>query len=159
MPSRTPVQEGREARRQRILQLIDKQPVHNQAELQELLERDGFAVNQGTLSRDLRDLSVLKGKAGYALPTAASMSPEVAGSSLWHAAHAWLLSATAAHNLVVLRTPPSGAQPLGLALDHAALPGVVGTIAGDDTVLAVCADAHKARALVRRLSALQGGVT
>jgi transcriptional regulator of arginine metabolism len=158
MPPRTPVQEGREARRQRILQLIDKQPVHNQAELQELLERDGFAVNQGTLSRDLRDLSVLKGKAGYALP-AAPMSPEVAGSSLWHAAHAWLLSATAAHNLVVLRTPPSGAQPLGLALDLAALPGVVGTIAGDDTVLAVCADAHKARALVRRLSSLRGGAT
>lgn len=146
------------ARRQRILQLLDKQVVRNQAELQELLERDGFAVNQATLSRDLRQLGVLKGNGGYALP-APALASDAAGSSLWHAARAFLLSATAANNLVVLRTPPSGAQPLGLALDHAPQKGVVGTIAGDDTVLAVCADAKKARALVRRLLQLKGGAT
>ncbi|MEQ1632152.1 MAG: arginine repressor, partial [Planctomycetota bacterium] len=87
---------------------------------------------------------------------AASLTQAVSGGSLWHALQAWMLDATAAQNLVVLKTPPSCAQPLALALDRAvrdarALPGLVGTIAGDDTVLAICQDANKARSLVRRL--------
>jgi transcriptional regulator of arginine metabolism len=141
---------GPEARRQRILTLLEQGPVHSQAELQRQLAAAGLAVNQATLSRDLRALGVVKGVHGYELPSA-PLSPDTAHQSLWHAVHTWLLAAKAAQNLVVLRTPAGGAQPLGIALDRAALPGLVGTIAGDDTVLAICADAGKARALVRRL--------
>jgi transcriptional regulator of arginine metabolism len=94
---------------------------------------------------------VVKGKDGYELPQA-TLSPQTAQGSLWHAVHTWLLSATAAQNLVVLRTPAGGAQALGVAIDRAELPGVVGTIAGDDTLLAVCTDGAKARALVRQLT-------
>lgn len=140
----------REARRQRILAMLERDQVKNQAELQQQLADDGFDVNQATLSRDLRALGVVKGKDGYELPTA-PLSPESAHQSLWHAVHTWLVDAVAAQNLVVLRTPAGGAQALGLSLDRAGLPGLVGTIAGDDTVLAVCADAAKARALARRL--------
>ena len=136
-------------RRQRILALLEQERVKNQSALQERLAEAGFAVNQATLSRDLRTLGVVKGKDGYELPQA-PLSPDVA-QSLWHAVHTWLVGATAAQNLVVLRTPPGGASALGLAIDRAALSGVIGTIAGDDTVLAICADTAKARALVRRL--------
>lgn len=152
MPSQpTATTSERSERRQRILRLLERARVRNQAELQDRLAAAGFAVNQATLSRDLRDLGVVKGPEGYELPQG-PLSPQSAQPSLWHAVHTFLLGATAAQNLVVLRTPAGGAQALGLALDRAALPGVVGTIAGDDTVLAVCADAAKARALVRQLT-------
>lgn len=139
-----------DARRQRILALLERGPVRSQADLQQQLADAGYEVNQATLSRDLRALGVAKGTEGYGLPTA-PLAPQHAHQSLWHAVHTWLVGARAAQNLVVLRTPACGAQPLGVALDHAELPGLVGTIAGDDTVLAICADARKARALVRRL--------
>ncbi|MBL8729197.1 MAG: arginine repressor [Planctomycetes bacterium] len=145
-----PTRDGPEARRQRILALLERGPVRNQAELQQQLADAGHEVNQATLSRDLRALGVVKGTDGYELPTA-PLSPQTAHQSLWHAVHTWLVGADAAQNLVVLRTPAGGAQPLGVALDRAQLPGLVGTIAGDDTVLAICADARKARALIRRL--------
>lgn len=159
MHARQPAQDNRDSRHQRILALLASRRVRNQAELQGLLDGDGLEVNQATLSRDLRDLGVRKGKDGYELPAAPALAPAAAGGSLWHAVRVWLLGATPAQNLVVLRTPPGGAQALGLALDKATadqtLRGLVGTIAGDDTVLAICADNHKARAVAKRLLALQ----
>lgn len=152
----TKTEPGRDERHAAILDLLGRSRVRSQGELQELLAQRGFQVNQATLSRDLRHLGVVKGQAGYELPPA-PLSAEAAGSSLWHAVQAFLLRSTAAQNLAVLHTPPSGAQPLGRALDQAELPGVVGTIAGDDTVLAICLDGGKARALVRRLQQLKGG--
>lgn len=158
MQTRTAAPDPREQRRQRILELVGSRPIRSQAELQELLEHAGHGANQATLSRDLRDLGVVKGRFGYELPQGGGPGQTPGTQGLWQAVHAWLLDATAAQNLLVLRTPPSGAQPLALALDRAAedprlLPGLVGTIAGDDTVLAICADAAKARSLCRRLLA------
>lgn len=152
MPTRT-APESRDARREHILALLQRGPIANQAELQHQLAAAGFSANQATLSRDLRDLGVVKGKDGYELLGSPATPAPGAHQNLWQAVRTWLASATAAQNLVVLRTPAGGAQPLGLAIDRADLPGVVGTIAGDDTVLAVCASAQKARALVRRLGA------
>jgi len=152
MPTKTtPPTTDRDDRRQRILQLLERQRLRNQADLQDRLAAAGFEVNQATLSRDLRDLGVVKGSAGYVLPQA-TLSPTTSQQSLWHAVHTFLVSATAAQNLVVLRTPAGGAPALALALDRAPLPGLVGTIAGDDTVLVVCTDAGRARSLVRQLS-------
>ena len=152
MPKRQASTNDRDERRQRILRLLEQERLRNQAELQQRLAAAGFDVNQGTLSRDLRDLGVVKGKDGYELPQA-PLSPQTSQQSLWHAVHTWLLSATEAQNLVVLRTPAGGAQALGVAIDRAELPGVVGTIAGDDTLLAVCSDHRRAKALVRQLGA------
>ncbi|MCA8977593.1 MAG: hypothetical protein KDC98_22910 [Planctomycetes bacterium] len=144
-------QDPRNDRRQRIVALLRKAVVRNQPELQDLLADDGFVVNQATLSRDLRDLGVMKGKDGYELPTTQNPLPGDERQGLLQALQSWLVDATPAQNLVVLHTPAGGAQPLALAFDRAALPGVVGTIAGDDTVLAICADAQKARSLCKRL--------
>ncbi len=145
---------GRDERHRAILDLLAAHKVRNQAELQDLLARRGFEVNQATLSRDLRHLGILKSGAGYELPGA----PQAAASpaqSLWHGVQAWLLRATAAQNQCVVHTPPSGAQPLGRVIDEAELPGVVGTIAGDDTVLVICRDARAARALARQFGRLK----
>jgi len=148
----------RSERHQAILDLLRSRRVRNQAELQRLLAGKGLDANQATLSRDLRHLGVVKGALGYELP-AAPMDAQAAGNgaSLWHAVQAFLLRASAAKNLCVLHAPPSGAQPLGLALDQAHLQGVVGTIAGDDTVLAVCTDDRRAKALARQLHEMKDG--
>lgn len=147
--SSTPT-DPRSARRQQILRLIDKHAIKSQTVLSDALEKSGIEVNQATLSRDLRDLGVVKGKNGYEL-TGTMRSPITNKHSLWHTAKQWVLSATPACNQLVLRTPPGGAQALGLAIDNGDLPEVIGTIAGDDTVLVICANDRKAKALARKL--------
>lgn len=150
MPSNT--QTDRQQRRDKILQLVARHRITSQAQLQDLLLEANIEVNQATLSRDLRDLLIVKTQHGYQLPGDAAAAPaETLQSSLWHAVRTWLRAATAAQNLLVLHTPPGGAQALGLALDKAGLGEVVGTIAGDDTVLVICPSDAKARRLQKQL--------
>jgi transcriptional regulator of arginine metabolism len=139
-----------------VLALVQQRSIRSQAELQELLRKQGIAVNQATLSRDLRQLGLVKGPAGYAVP-AATAPPAGADLALLHAVQEWLLGAKPAQNLVVLRTPAGGAQPLAVALDRAAIPDVLGSIAGDDTVLLVTQGPRAARRIARHVSSLSGG--
>jgi transcriptional regulator of arginine metabolism len=145
----------RDERRARILEIVRAERVKNQLELQTLLAGRGIEVNQATLSRDLRDLGLLKGPQGYELPGGTPPASGGAAMALFAAARAWLAEARAAGSLVVLKTPPGGANPLAIALDRAKLEGVVGTIAGDDTVFVAADDAAHARRLVRRILALK----
>ena len=142
-------------RRAEILRLIVGHPVRSQEELRGLLRRRGFAVAQPTLSRDLKDLGLARTPTGYAAPPAPS--PFVPGDRRQEALDRVLamavLSVQAAAALVVVRTPPAGAHPVARALDEAALPGVVGTIAGDDTVFVATPDASTAQRVARRLAA------
>ena len=139
-------------RHQKILELVRAGGVQNQEQLREILARQGFEVNQSTLSRDVRDLELVKGARGYLLPTpdAAPALPPTARKPQ-NALSAFLLNAVAAQNLVVLKTAPGHAQPLAVALDRAPMPEVVGSLAGDDTILLVTADATAAKALADRL--------
>ena len=136
------------ARHQRIAELLERQAVRSQPELAQLLALDGVEVAQATLSRDLDELGAVKVRAGtglvYALPAeGGDRTPRVAVSQdaldarLTRLCAELLVSAEASANLVVLRTPPGAAQFLASALDHAALSDVLGTIAGDDTVLVI----------------------
>ncbi|MCY2961155.1 MAG: arginine repressor [Planctomycetota bacterium] len=145
----------RDVRRARILELVRRDRVKSQHELQSLLGEYGIDVNQATLSRDLRDLGLLKGRDGYEIPGSASPAADDAGIALVAAARTWLGEARAAQSLVVLKTPPGGASPLAIAIDRARLDGVVGTIAGDDTVFLAAAGTAQARRLVRELNALR----
>jgi len=145
----------RDERRSRILEIVGGQRVKNQQELQALLAARGIEVNQATLSRDLRDLGLLKGPRGYELPGGTPAASSDTAMALFAAARTWLAEARSAGSLVVLKTPPGGANPLAIALDRARLEGVVGTIAGDDTVFVAAADATHARRLVRRILALK----
>jgi transcriptional regulator of arginine metabolism len=146
----------RDARRSRILEIVRAARVRSQEELRARLAERGIDVNQATLSRDLRDLGLLKGRDGYEIPASVSPATDDAGLALVAAARAWLGEARTAQSLVVLKTPPGGASPLAIAIDRARVDGVIGTIAGDDTVFLAAAGPAQARRIVRDLLALRG---
>ena len=137
------------------MRLVQERAVRSQEELQRLLRRRGFAAAQATLSRDVRDLGLARTPTGYAAPPAASrfVPDERRHETLDRALARDVLSVQPAGTLVVIRTPAAGAHPVARALDEAALPGVVGTIAGDDTVFVATLDAPTAHRLARRLAA------
>jgi transcriptional regulator of arginine metabolism len=146
-------------RHQAILRAVRGGRVRSQEELGRLLRRWGMAVAQPTLSRDLRQLGLVKTVTGYAAPDVATLEPVPAGTRqarLARTLRSFVLSAQAAGSLVVVKTPPAAAQPVARALDEAALPDVAGTIAGDDTVFVAAPSERAARALERRLATLAG---
>jgi transcriptional regulator of arginine metabolism len=142
-------------RRHRILELLEAHHPRSQNELQELLEAEGIAATQATLSRDLHALGVAKGPHGYVC-SGAEAPAETNGRSLERTLQHELLSADHGGNLVVLRTRPGHANALAVDIDGARLAEVVGTIAGDDTVLVIARSAARARALVTRLRSRAG---
>jgi transcriptional regulator of arginine metabolism len=136
-----------------ILDVIQRQPVHNQEQLRRLVRAAGFDVTQATLSRDIRQLGLVKGgaAAAYQAPGAAGGNGHSPKALLNRAVADYLTRVDRVQQLVVVRTGPGQAQLLGVALDNARLPEVIGTIAGDDTILIVTPDARRARALVKWL--------
>jgi transcriptional regulator of arginine metabolism len=149
--------EGGSGRRQEvIIDLVRTGTVHSQAELQQLLRKRGIAVAQPTLSRDLRELGLAKSPRGYLAPQAALTQFAPAAmreEKLRRALRGFALSVAPAGSLVVVKTPPASAHPVARALDEAELAGVVGSIAGDDTVFVATPSERAARALARRLTA------
>jgi transcriptional regulator of arginine metabolism len=119
-----------------ILRLVSSERISNQEHLRRRLAQQRMRVTQATLSRDLQELKLIKTREGYRAPTA---SPDEASSvpPLTRALREFLLDIRPAENLLVLKTPPSGAQPLAAAVDGAKFPEIAGTIAGDDTVLII----------------------
>ena len=143
-------------RHEAIVDLVRTGTVRSQADLRQLLRKRGFVVAQPTLSRDLRELGLAKTPRGYLAPEASvtQFAPAaVREEKLERALRAFALSVRAAGSLVVIKTPPAGSHPVARALDEAELPGVVGTIAGDDTVFVATPSDGAARALARRLAA------
>ena len=133
------------ARRLRVSELLAAGDVHSQEELRDLLAGEGFAVTQATVSRDLIDLGATKvsgpdGRAVYRVVDDAAMDTRVDMVRLVRTAHELVVSVEASGNIVVVRTPPGGAQYLASAFDRAQWDPVVGTVAGDDTVLLVARD-------------------
>jgi transcriptional regulator of arginine metabolism len=142
------------ARRQAaILELIDSEPFHNQELLRRRLRHQGFDATQATISRDIRDLGLVKrsGDGAYQRPGAETHDPETALTALERAAAEFLRRVDRVQQLVVIRTGVGQAQPLAIALDRAQLPESVGTIAGDDTILVIARGPRGAAALVKRL--------
>jgi transcriptional regulator of arginine metabolism len=157
------------ARQQRIIDLVTHHEVRSQTELADLLAAHGVQVTQATLSRDLVDLDAVKvrsssGALVYAVPSEGGDRTPTAPHPTAGAAHRLsrlcaelLVSAEASANLVVLRTPPGAAQFLASAFDKAELPEVLGTIAGDDTVLVIGRDAQGGDALAAHFLSLASG--
>jgi transcriptional regulator of arginine metabolism len=135
----------RAGRQARIVAQLSSRPVHSQAELAGLLAAEGIEVTQATLSRDLEELGAVKlrgadgGVGAYVVPEDGSPVRGVTGGTerMSRLLGELLVSTDASGNLAVLRTPPGAAQYLASSIDRAALPYVVGTIAGDDTLLVV----------------------
>jgi transcriptional regulator of arginine metabolism len=155
-PTSTPAEtSARDRRRGLILAWAQEGRVRSQLELQKDLAALGIQVNQGTLSRDIRALGLLKGPHGYEPPASATAEADDASSALFAAVRSWLLDVAVAQNLVVLKTPPGAASPLAVALDRAGWPDVVGTIAGDDTIFVATPGAEAAQRLYDALHHLR----
>jgi len=139
-----------------ILDAIQRAPVRSQEQLRRTMRGAGFDVTQATLSRDIRDLGLVKGGAdgAYQAPPVQPRTPQNGQSMLHRAAAEYLTRVDQVQQMVLLRTGPGQAQLLGVAIDAAHLPEVVGTLAGDDTILVIARDARRARALVKRFERL-----
>jgi transcriptional regulator of arginine metabolism len=143
-----------------VARILEEHPVTSQDQLVELLAADGVIATQVTVSRDLEELGAVKvrmagGETVYAIPEHAKdrVVPE---RVLRRVLGEWLVEVSHSANVVVLRTPPGSAHVVGSAIDRAGLPDVLGTVAGDDTVLVVAAERVGGETVARRLSELAG---
>lgn len=140
--------------------MLDKEAVTSQAELVRLLAERGVEATQVTVSRDLEELGAVKvrrpgGVLVYALAEGSSERP-APELHLRRVLGEWVADLSSSGNLVVVRTPPGCAHVVASALDRAGLPEVIGTVAGDDTVLVISAEHTKGAVLARKLARMAG---
>ena len=157
------------ARQQKIVELLGRHQVRSQTELADLLAEDGVSVTQATLSRDLVELDAVKvripsGALVYAVPAEggdrtprAGVETAASEARLARLLGELLVSADASANMALLRTPPGAAQFLASAFDRAEISSILGTIAGDDTVLVISREPTGGEALAQRLLAMANG--
>jgi transcriptional regulator of arginine metabolism len=137
------------ARQQLIVELAHAGPLPNQQELCKVLARRGFAVTQATLSRDINELRLVRTPEGYALSN--GDAPTEALPAVSRVVREFVREARRAQNLLVIKTTSGSAQPVALAVDGEGWDEVVGTVAGDDTVLIITHDNKSAKKLQTRL--------
>ena len=147
-------------RQHRVARLLEAHPVTNQAQLVELLGAEGVVATQATVSRDLDELGAVKvrvsgGEAVYAIPELPKdrVTPE---EHLRRVLSEWVVEIAKSANLVVLRTPPGSAHVVASAIDRAGMDGILGTVAGDDTMIVVASESLGGAALADRLGHLAG---
>jgi transcriptional regulator of arginine metabolism len=146
-------------RQHRIAQLLEDNGVTSQDHLVELLAADGMVATQATVSRDLEEMGAVKvrtagGELVYAVPQfEARVAPE---DHLKRVFGDWVVEVAHSANLVVVRTPPGSAHVVASAIDRAGLTGIIGTVAGDDTILVVTADLTGGAQVAERLASLAG---
>lgn len=144
---------GKTFRQGQILRLVTGERISNQEDLRRRLAAQKMRVTQATLSRDLQELRLVKTQEGYKqaaeLPEEPTPLPPLA-----RALAEFLLDIRPAENLLVLKTPPSGAQPLAAAVDGSKFSEIAGTIAGDDTVLIITPNKKTRESLQRKIEAL-----
>ncbi len=147
-------------RQHRIARLLELHAVTSQTQLVELLEAEGIKATQATVSRDLEELGAVKvrvpgGDTVYAIPELPKdrVAPE---DHLRRVLGDWVVEVAHSANLVVLRTPPGSAHVVASALDRAGLEDVIGTVAGDDTIMVVASERAGGSKVAKRLSALAG---
>jgi transcriptional regulator of arginine metabolism len=136
-----------------ILDVIQQQPIRSQEQLRRQIRSSGFDVTQATLSRDIREMGLVKGGAdgAYRAPEQTVPNGTSAESRLQRAVAEQLLRVDRVQQLVLLRTQLGHAQSLCAALDTARLPDIVGTLAGEDTILIIAPDVRRAKAVVKTL--------
>ena len=140
-----------------ILDLVDREAISSQEQLRSRLRERGIEATQATLSRDIRDLGLIKRAVdgAYRRPGFADMEAGAAnGNGVRRAVEEYLRSHETVDQLLVMKTDPGQAQALAIAVDRARLPEIVGTIAGDDTILVICRSSAHAAALAKRLDEL-----
>ncbi len=132
-----------------IRELIDEREIGSQDELRRLLFRRGYRVTQATLSRDMHELALVKTPEGYKLPQ--GEDSELSLPSIERLIETFVYDVRTALNQVVIKTSPGSAQPVSAAIDAEEWEEVVGTIGGDDTILAIATDSRAAEKLAQRV--------
>lgn len=147
-------------RQHRVIQIIEQHPVTSQGQLVQLLGEAGVEATQATVSRDLEEIGAVKvraagGESVYAVPELPKdrVAPE---DHLRRVLGDWVVEVESSSNLVVVRTPPGSAHVVASALDRAGLPDIVGTVAGDDTIIVVSSEEVGGAKVARRLCELAG---
>jgi transcriptional regulator of arginine metabolism len=144
-------------RKAAILQLVEQEAITSQEQLREKLRRRGIEATQATLSRDIRELSLVKRAADGAYRRSGVESGLGDGqTNLRRAVEEFLRTQEAIDQLLVLRTDPGQAQPLAVAIDRARIPEIAGTIGGDDTILVICRSAEGAAVIADRFREMKG---
>jgi transcriptional regulator of arginine metabolism len=141
------------ARQQVIVELAHEGPLPNQQELCKVLARRGFQVTQATLSRDINELRLVKTADGYILPNGDGPTEPMPAVS--RVVREFVREIRRAQNLLVIKTIPGSAQPVAVAIDAEGWDDVVGTVAGDDTILIISGNNKKARQLQTRLEGMR----
>lgn len=158
--TREPSKLGKTQRQHLVARLIESQVVANQQALVDLLADEGVIATQATVSRDLEDLGAIKvrmpgGESAYAIP-ALPKEQRAPEDHLRRVFGDWVVEVASSDNLVVVRTPPGSAHVVASALDRSGLTGILGTVAGDDTILIVVAADVGGAVIAARLSDLAG---
>lgn len=135
-------------RQGQILRLVAREAIENQDELCRRLRDEGMRVTQATVSRDVHELRLVKTDRGYQTLTTQAAPP---APSLSRMAREGIREMRPAQNMLVIKTPPGGAQSLGAALDAVGWPEIVGTVAGDDTILVISPSTRQRLVAQRRL--------
>lgn len=150
----------KQQRQHRIAGLLEHYSVTSQGQLVDLLSADGVVATQATVSRDLEEMGAIKvrasgGESVYAIPDLPKEhhTPE---DHLRRVLGDWVVEVDHSHNLVVLRTPPGSAHVVASAIDRAGLPPVLGTVAGDDTIMVVVSEKSNGAKVARELARLAG---
>src|ERR1700689_402107 len=151
---------GKPQRQHRILRVLEDQPVSSQAQLVQLLEAEGVVATQATVSRDLEELGAVKvripgGAMAYAIPDG-NRERAPSDDHLKRLLGEFVVEVAFSGNLVVLRTPPGSAHVVASAIDRTSVDGVIGTVAGDDTVMVVAAGEGGGADLADRLAEIAG---
>jgi transcriptional regulator of arginine metabolism len=146
----------KQQRHSAIREVLNHSSVPSQDELRRRLARRGFHVMQATLSRDIHELRLSKGPVGYSLPNALAEEEDDSLPGIREVLGSFGLEARQAMNQLVLITTTGSAQPVAAGIDYEDWPEVVGTIAGDDTVLIICPDERQARTLKIRIEEFIG---
>lgn len=141
---------SKRTRQNTLLEIVEQQPYRNQEELRRALVRRGFDVTQATLSRDIHELALVKTSEGYAVQEG-EQGNEPALPPAIRLIREFVLEVKEAQNLLVVRTAPGSAQPVAAALDAEGWNEVVGTVAGDDTLLIISQNRKNAQKLAGRI--------
>ena len=136
-------------RQKAILEILRKESIPSQEDLQGALEKRGIEVGQATLSRDIREMGLVKSAEGYGLPQGPAVEPAL--PSVERLVREFVLEIRQAQNMLVLKTSVGSAQPVAAALDGEQWPEVVGTLAGDDTILVISSDHKTAAGLAAKI--------
>ncbi len=152
---------GKPQRQHRILRLIEEQPISSQAQILQYLEAEGVVATQATVSRDLEELGAVKvripgGTTAYAIPEHTRERSAAGDDHLRRLMGDFVVEVAHSGNLILLRTPPGSAHVVGSAVDRAGIPGVLGNVAGDDTLILVCAETVESSDVAARLADLAG---